>query len=65
LIDVLVENDYRATRMNSAGGFLKKKNSTVAVGVEDDLVDDVLRLIREATEHANVYVMNVKRFERL
>ena len=65
LIDALVDHDYRATRINSAGGFLKKGNSTVVVGVDDDQVDDILSLIRQTTEHANVFVMNVKRFERL
>jgi uncharacterized protein YaaQ len=65
LIDALVDHEYRATRINTAGGFLKKGNSTVVVGVEDDRVDDILGLIRQTTEHANVFVLNVKRFERL
>ena len=65
LIDALVDREYRATRINTAGGFLKKGNSTVVVGVEDDRVDDILSLIRQTTEHASVFVLNVKRFERL
>jgi uncharacterized protein YaaQ len=65
LIEALVESDFRATRINTAGGFLKRKNSTVVVGVDDERVDEVLSLIRESTEHANVFVLNVNRFERL
>ena len=65
LIDLLVDHEFRATRINSAGGFLKRGNSTVVVGVEDDKVDTILSLIRQSTEHANVYVMNVGRYERL
>jgi len=65
LIDALVDHEYRATRINTAGGFLKKGNSTVVVGVEDEHVDDILGLIRQTTEHANIFVLNVKRFERL
>jgi uncharacterized protein YaaQ len=65
LIDALVDHEYRATRINTAGGFLKRGNSTVFVGVEDEHVDDVLGLIRQTTEHANVFVLNVRRFERL
>jgi uncharacterized protein YaaQ len=65
LIDALVDHEYRATRINTAGGFLKRGNSTVFVGVEDEHVDDVLGLIRQTTEHASVFVLNVRRFERL
>jgi uncharacterized protein YaaQ len=65
LIDALVDHEFRATRINSAGGFLKRGNSTVVVGVDDEKVDTILSLIRQSTEHANVFVMNVKRFERL
>ncbi len=65
LIEALIENEFRATRINTAGGFLKRGNSTVVVGVEDERVDDVVGLIRQSTEHANVFVMNVARYERL
>lgn len=65
LISSLIEHEFRATRMNSAGGFLKKGNATVVVGVADEYVEDVLALIRESTEHANVMVLNVTRYERL
>lgn len=65
LIESLIDHDYRSTRINTAGGFLKRGNSTVVVGVEDERVDELLRLIREATEHANVFVLNVARYERL
>lgn len=65
LIEQLVDHEYRATRINTAGGFLKRGNSTVVVGVEDDRVDDVVGLIRQTTEHASVFVMNVARYERL
>ena len=65
LIEALVEHEFRATRINTAGGFLKRGNSTVVVGVEDERVDDVVGLIRQSTQHANVFVMNVARYERL
>lgn len=65
LIESLIDHEYRSTRINTAGGFLKKGNSTVVVGVEDERVDELVRLIRQSTEHANVYIMNVARYERL
>jgi uncharacterized protein YaaQ len=45
LVDALLEKEYRATRFNSSGGFLKQGNATILVGVEDDQVDEVLALI--------------------
>lgn len=45
LVDALLEKDYRATRLNSSGGFLKQGNATILVGVDDGRVDAVLELI--------------------
>ena len=45
LVDALLEREYRATRLQSSGGFLKQGNATILVGVEDDEVDAVLELI--------------------
>ena len=45
LVDALLEKEYRATRVNSSGGFLKQGNATILVGVEDNQVDAVLELI--------------------
>ena len=36
LVDALLEKEYRATRFNSSGGFLKQGNATIILGVEDD-----------------------------
>ena len=47
LVDALLERDYRATRLQSSGGFLKQSNATVILGVDDDRVDDVMAIIRE------------------
>ena len=37
----------RSSRLHSSGGFLKEGNSTILVGVEDDRVDAVLKLISD------------------
>jgi uncharacterized protein YaaQ len=47
LLDVLVRHGYRATALQSAGGFLRKENMTVLAGVEDGQVNKVIRLIQE------------------
>lgn len=65
LIDRLVDAEFRATRIPTSGGFLKRGNSTIVVGVEDHLVESVLTLTRDTATHANVYVLDVARHERL
>ena len=45
LVDALLEKEYRATRLQSSGGFLKQGNATILVGVEDDQVDAVLEIV--------------------
>ena len=47
LVNALLEQDHRATRLQSSGGFLKQSNATVIVGVEEDRVDEVIGIIRE------------------
>ena len=76
VIDRLVQAEYRATRINTSGGFLKRGNATVLVGVEDDQVQDVMRIMRENARPSegergskmaagNVFVLNVARFVRM
>ncbi len=43
----LVAHEYRVTRMSSTGGFLRRGNVTLLVGVENDQVDPVIDLLRE------------------
>lgn len=57
LIDVLTKKEYRVTRINTAGGFLKSGNATILVGVEDAMVEDVLGVI-EATCISRIEVVN-------
>jgi uncharacterized protein YaaQ len=33
LVDMLLDREFRATRLHSSGGFLKQSNATVIVGV--------------------------------
>ncbi len=46
MVDALLKSAYRATRLQSSGGFLKKSNATILVGVEEDQVDAVISVIR-------------------
>ena len=56
LLGALRENGYRATQINSSGGFLRENNVTILTGVEDQQVPDVFRLIRENCYTRTQYV---------
>lgn len=45
LIDDLTEQRYRVTKLATTGGFLKAGNTTLLIGVDDDEVDNVVKLI--------------------
>ena len=47
LLDTLVANGYRVTWFQTIGGFLRKENVTVFTGVEDEQVEQAVRLIQE------------------
>ena len=57
LVDALTDKEYRVTRLQSTGGFLKQGNASVLVGVEEAQVDDVMAVIRE-TCHARQEFIN-------
>lgn len=46
LSNALIQEGIRATKMASTGGFLRAGNTTFMIGVEDDRVNDVLRVIK-------------------
>jgi uncharacterized protein YaaQ len=72
VIQVLVKNDFRVTRMASTGGFLKRGNVTLLIGVESGKVDAVIDLLRdtcrpaEPEQHrATVFVVDMPYFEQI
>ena len=46
LTDALTEQGYTATVVSSTGGFLREGNTTLLIGVQDDQVVDVLKIIQ-------------------
>ncbi len=48
LLGQLSNRGFRATRIKTAGGFLREANATIFVGVEDEDVELVLDTIRQA-----------------
>jgi uncharacterized protein YaaQ len=53
VIDALIAREFRATRINTAGGFLKRGNATLLVGVQDEQVDEVIGIVQEACHREN------------
>lgn len=47
LIDDLTKKDFRVTKLASTGGFLKSGNTTILMGVEEELVPEALKIIEE------------------
>jgi uncharacterized protein YaaQ len=47
VIDALVAREFRATRINTAGGFLQRGNATLLVGVQDEEVDEVVGIVQQ------------------
>ncbi len=78
LLARLSNRGFRATRIRTAGGFLREVNTTIFAGVEDADVEAVLHAIRESCTRrrqrgaatrvevggATIFVLNVARFER-
>ncbi len=56
LMAALRQGSYRATQINSSGGFLRENNVTIMTGVNDTQVPDVFRLIRENCYTRTQYV---------
>lgn len=45
LTEELNHNDFSVTKLCSTGGFLKSGNTTMLIGVEEDMVDTVVGII--------------------
>jgi len=66
----LTEEKFRVTCIASTGGFLRRGQSTLLAGVEDDQVEQALGIIRKEvsqtensdTRRAVLFVVNVDQF---
>jgi len=78
VLNALVEADFGVTRIASTGGFMRRGNSTLLIGVEKDgvekeRVETAVQLIRKHSapaidpglKRATVFVLKVDQFEQL
>ncbi len=68
----LIQKGYRVTRMASTGGFFRRGNVTLLIGVDADKVDAVFDLLRETCKpgepnyhRATVFVVDMPLFEQI
>jgi uncharacterized protein YaaQ len=56
ITDALVTAGYRVTRIATTGGWLRRENATLMLGVEDAQVNHVLRLLQRVGRERTTYV---------
>lgn len=64
-VDALVDQGFGVTRLASTGGFLRKGNTTLLVGVEDEAVERVLDTTRRVAPGALAITLDLERYERV
>lgn len=79
VIKSLTNNKYRTTKLSSTGGFLKSGNTTLLIGVEDEKINEVVKLIEEECKDkkvakgkdeitvggANLFILNMHDYEKM
>lgn len=72
VIDQLVTQEYRVTRVASTGGFLRRGNATLLIGVETEQVDAAVDVLRQTCSppdpgqhRATVFVVDAPHFEQV
>jgi uncharacterized protein YaaQ len=70
ILQSLIQEEFRVTRIASTGGFLRRGMTTLMIGVEDEKVDQDIQLVGDkcvTTSSSNVrcatlFVLNVDQF---
>ena len=75
VLNELSENKVRATKLSSTGGFFRKGNTTILVGIEDEKVDRVKEMILnisknketidDKTANTVMFVLNMNQLIRM
>ncbi len=75
VLSELSENKVRATKLSSTGGFFRKGNTTILIGIEDEKVDRVKEMILnisknketidDKTANTVMFVLNMNQLIRM
>ena len=56
VVQALNKDGFRVTRIATQGAWLRRENSTLLVGVNDDQVDTVLKVLRTTAQSRTAYI---------
>ena len=72
VIEQLVTHQHRVTRVASTGGFLRRGNVTLLIGVEEQHIQAVFDILKDTCRspepgqcRATVFVVNASHFEQV
>ena len=73
VLRALLDANFRVTQIASTGGFMRRGNSTLLIGVEKERVETAVQLIREHSapaidpglKRATVFILKVDQFEQI
>jgi uncharacterized protein YaaQ len=71
VLNALTKDGFRVTRVASTGGFFRKGNTTLMIGVEDGQVNSAIQTLRlnttavENGKRGTVFVVPVDRYEQI
>lgn len=73
LLNALLEEDFRVTRIASTGGFMRRGNSTLLMGVKTERVQSAIQLVHDhfppgmdpGLKKVTVFVLKVEQFIQL
>lgn len=72
VVEQLVARQYRVTRVASTGGFLRRGNVTLLIGVKEQHVQPVIDVLKETCgppepgqHRATIFVVNAPHFEQV
>ncbi len=71
MLHALTDDGFGVTRIASSGGFLRRGNATLLIGLPEERVSAAIQLIREhsappvdpSLKRATIFVLNVERYE--
>ena len=56
LEETLVKKNLPLTRLDSRGGFLKQKNTTFILGVDEDKIDEIMKIVKKVCKTEEEFV---------
>lgn len=56
VVDALLESQFKFTQIATTGGFLREGNTTLLIGIENHLLDDLLSLLERNCRTREQYV---------